>query len=475
MKKTITLFFLGVALFSLIPSAYSNEPLWKKYYETSIDSVVISENGDLVGLTAGRNIYLLDKDGKKLFNKTTGLATSIGFYNFSNNWFYCAYPKCYFYDTGAEEPREINLAYNSDTCINKVIDNAFYRDSSNNLFEMFVTSDSVLDATGRKISDSIFREPLLAYTISVTGSSYKENTINPYSLNGSAFSSMYMWGGILRYDVWGIIDSSSGLTLNMVEESDITSSAALWDASKDGSLLAVSRGYVKGDVGLYYNNGTEKWHHQPGGLVSNIFIPKSLEEINVIAVSQNHKDDCLRSGQRDMEACAGYFYRFDSDGNILMKGNVSGTVETISIDGAYITIEQMSGSEKLSYFKTELIKPKLIVLANEIDKSQSKDIFDELEQSVDIIYSNADDFQDYKDEKNILILGGPKAYDGIGAIVQEFLSTGEEDSMIKGPSTLLIKNNAVKSGQRVHIIGGKDREETHQLFKESKEEIKFEY
>jgi hypothetical protein len=64
-------------------------------------------------------------------------------------------------------------------------------------------------------------------------------------------------------------------------------------------------------------------------------------------------------------------------------------------------------------------KPKVVVLANSIDTTTSSELFGFLKsKGLDVIHATADDFEQYKDEKFIIILGGPDAPEGIGDIVK---------------------------------------------------------
>lgn len=68
-------------------------------------------------------------------------------------------------------------------------------------------------------------------------------------------------------------------------------------------------------------------------------------------------------------------------------------------------------------------KPKTVLLANSIDYNLASDFLGFLRnRGMDIIHTDASNFNQYQTEKFIVILGGPDAYDGVGNIVQQVLT-----------------------------------------------------
>ncbi len=118
-------------------------------------------------------------------------------------------------------------------------------------------------------------------------------------------------------------------------------------------------------------------------------------------------------------------------------------------------------------------KPKIVVLANSIDYGLASDFFGFLRnRGRDIIHANASNFEQYKEEKFIVILGGPDAYEGIGKIVQEVLSEDEENIIRgKGARKKYVKTNIWSQGQRVMVIAGYNRNETKNSEDENKEDV----
>ncbi len=120
-------------------------------------------------------------------------------------------------------------------------------------------------------------------------------------------------------------------------------------------------------------------------------------------------------------------------------------------------------------------KPRIIILANSIDYELASDFFGFLKnKGMETVKASAEDFEQYKSEKFIVILGGPDAYDGIGDIVQEILSEDEQNAIReKGKRKKYTKSNpwGVKSGQRVTILAGSDRSQTKKSHEENKDSV----
>lgn len=418
-----------VLLFSVPLVFSSQEPLWTKEFGPPIGSVVLSENGDLVGVNARIEVHLFDKNGNELFNKRSTLGPTIGFYNYSNNGFYCTFPTNYFYDTGLEEPRELEFDTYRQECISKVIDNWNFEGSSFNVTEVYHSRNNILTNTGKPVlnidyntlalvNDSIFSANFIASVLYFWKHDFKQFS---YALAPALDNSWdYGLGGY-------------GLSVDM---------------SKDGKLIAA--GSQDNHVYLFNNSGELLWKYDTGGDVYKILIPKSTEKNYVIAVSRD-----------------GFFRKFNEEGEVLLKRELSGNVEAISLDGTYVRIMPGTNGQRMGYYRQ-----RLVILTNSIDKKSSLDIVEFLENEMEVIYSDADDFSKYRKEMNILILGGPQAYGGVGEIVKEVLSGGEESSIIEGTNEdVFIERDVWEDGQRVFVIGGKDREQTKRIFNENKNDI----
>lgn len=73
---------------------------------------------------------------------------------------------------------------------------------------------------------------------------------------------------------------------------------------------------------------------------------------------------------------------------------------------------------------------------------------------------SAGEFEGYKNSRLIVILGGPKAYDGVGDYVKQVLSEEEQQKIINGEQGIFIKRDVWRDGQIVIVIAGQGRTET---------------
>lgn len=96
-------------------------------------------------------------------------------------------------------------------------------------------------------------------------------------------------------------------------------------------------------------------------------------------------------------------------------------------------------------------------------------------RGIELIHTTAEDFDLYKGENFIVILGGPDAPEGVGERVQGVLSLLQENS-IREPRArrMYSKTNAWVDNQRVFIIAGSNRRETMTSHEENREDIAME-
>ena len=115
--------------------------------------------------------------------------------------------------------------------------------------------------------------------------------------------------------------------------------------------------------------------------------------------------------------------------------------------------------EWASSFEYKPVLRNIIISANDIDwELKGKVLADSLERAgFKVTHVYAKDFDKYKSERFIVILGGPKAYDGVGEIVQEVLDEKEQEMIIDGKRTVFVKANVWSEPQLVIVIAGRDR------------------
>lgn len=119
-------------------------------------------------------------------------------------------------------------------------------------------------------------------------------------------------------------------------------------------------------------------------------------------------------------------------------------------------------------------KPEIVLLANSIDYNLSGNLTSFLKnQGIEIVYTAPGNFDDYKDRKFIVILGGPDAYEGVGGIVQEVLAQEEQSYLrTRGNCRMYVKANVWATGQVVMVIAGSGREETRKAGEENRIAVK---
>lgn len=143
---------------------------------------------------------------------------------------------------------------------------------------------------------------------------------------------------------------------------------------------------------------------------------------------------------------------------------------------AYISFEIEAGGQKEFEVLKDLIewtsqfKPiqtfapivQAVVLANDIDwKIKGESLKEHLENlGVVVVKVKPEEFEKYKDSKLVIILGGPKAYGGVGDYVKQALSSEEQERIIKGEQGIFIKRDVWTEKQIVIVLAGKDRYQT---------------
>ena len=105
----------------------------------------------------------------------------------------------------------------------------------------------------------------------------------------------------------------------------------------------------------------------------------------------------------------------------------------------------------------------ITVVANSIDKPLFSLVENYLESNnFDIVYTTADKWEENKENSQILIIGGPDSPEGVGDIVQEFMTSNIEDKLReeKGNYGLYVYKNKYSDNQEIDIVAGFDRYDT---------------
>ncbi len=123
----------------------------------------------------------------------------------------------------------------------------------------------------------------------------------------------------------------------------------------------------------------------------------------------------------------------------------------------------LHGSEKVTAKVVVLpvvMKPRAILLANDIDYTRASSLVEFLEDNgFEVIRTGASDFNQYKTEELIIILGGADALDGVGSVVRTVLDEREQE-LTRLRARYFLKEDVWAPNQRVFVFAGRDREET---------------
>ena len=119
-------------------------------------------------------------------------------------------------------------------------------------------------------------------------------------------------------------------------------------------------------------------------------------------------------------------------------------------------------------------KNRVILVANSIDLSYAQDFINFLvNKSIDVISISAENFSDYKEENNIILLGGQNAPEGIGNIAGTLLTVKEKESILATNTSknVFTKNNIYTRNQIIKVLAGYEKEQTQSVWVENKEKI----
>jgi DNA-binding beta-propeller fold protein YncE len=216
--------------------------------------------------------------------------------------------------------------------------------------------------------------------------------------------------------------------------------------SPDGKYLAIAYGKT---VGLLDKNGVRIWNYSLN------------EEALDISLSDN--------GNYLIVAALNKLYFFDKKGEILWFDEINRmNSASVSSNGKYVAATSFDNTV---YFYEN--KPKITNVANSIDKSLGSEFFEYMEnQGLEIVQLNATEFEQKKDEKFVVILGGPDAPEGIGEIVQEVLNESEQEQVRQSEAMeMYVKEDVWATGQMVVILAGSTRQQTREAARENRVQV----
>lgn len=139
-------------------------------------------------------------------------------------------------------------------------------------------------------------------------------------------------------------------------------------------------------------------------------------------------------------------------------------------NGSYVVV---ASNTTVALHRNPSAKKPIIVLANSIDNSMASDFFAFLQNnSFNVTLVTTSNFEQYKKERFIIILGGPDAYEGVGDVVKHVLNVKEGDVLrSRGNRKMFVKSDVWAQGQVVMVLAGSGRDETRRAHRENKEDV----
>lgn len=178
--------------------------------------------------------------------------------------------------------------------------------------------------------------------------------------------------------------------------------------------------------------------------------------------------------------CNNYVFMYELYDGILSCLNYSSDPkESISIYGDRIVwldlkiVDEIPSHYYNIFYKDLAPQKRLTIIANSIDKEFATGLIKFFEnKDVEISYAKFKEVESYKNEKFLLILGGPDATGGVGDIVKEVLTNNEQNAIRKQSTRkMYVKTNSWAQGQKIVVVAGSNREETKASHQENQNQI----
>jgi ribosomal protein S11 len=285
--------------------------------------------------------------------------------------------------------------------------------------------------------------------------------------------------------------------------------------SSDGSYVAVG----SGDTNVYFfdRNGRILWTYDTGNIgVSSVSVSENgsfvvatsrlnnLYKINSKGVlnwssqiegNAMHVSILANGSTITVQSDDGNVYFFSTEGELLKSLRLGSSIKSLSIskEGLYIVASYERPSPMVYLYKENIPqaaeenitivnltttkpiqKPKVVVVANSIDFDMAIDFLMFLKnKGIRVVHASASDFNAlYKNEKFVVILGGPEAYEKVGGLVREVLPEDEQNAIRQsGSRNVYIKTDVWNAGQKVIVIAGSDRDQTKTTHQENRERV----
>lgn len=440
-----TLLLIGLVLVLLTAPAFGEgkKPVWKKRFD-EVQDYAISANGECIAIATEGNLSLLNNDGKLLFRLTPPESSKEKFQkvDISNNCRFLAV-------TSQDQMTPQNIIYLLNNSGSIIWDRKYKK-------QFFQSS--------REISLDIASEEMAGNYIASVALKVEGESV-PVVINKHDKEIWHEFGEISADGKYVVspcikIKKKGGSPIEYGLQRCIDTAI-----TPDGKYIGVGTEYTYSpkSKNLYIldNTGTLLWDYHTKGDVFQVLMTSRGEGFNVTAVSRD-----------------GYIYFFNSVGDMVAKNKVAAIHDVaFSAVGNYIKMESLGSFDRISYYETQRFaaekaqkKLGVTILANAIDSGMAEDFFGFLKnKGMTVRRSNASQFDQYKNEKFIIMLGGPDAYNGVGDIVSEVITAREaEEIREEGNREMIVKTNVWMKGQVVVILAGSNREMTREAWDENK-------
>ncbi|MFC2154245.1 hypothetical protein ACFLRC_02045 [Candidatus Altiarchaeota archaeon] len=140
----------------------------------------------------------------------------------------------------------------------------------------------------------------------------------------------------------------------------------------------------------------------------------------------------------------------------------------------YPLVEEFSNQIGFMVRLGEYDTRRIVVLANSLDNGLAQDLYPFLRGAgFEVLKVDADQFENYKNEKFILILGGHRSPEGVGDIVNGVLKDKEKTSLILSATSTksFEKANVFHPSQVVFVFAGHEKEQTQQAWMAGKDRV----
>ncbi len=243
------------------------------------------------------------------------------------------------------------------------------------------------------------------------------------------------------------------------------------DLNEDGKIdnIIIFTGFIH----VLDLNGNKKWDYP----ISNDVALADMNQNGIpetIVAPTDTKIHIVRNGDQ-----VGFYYLNDEK---VAPYNKTGALYVAVIDldkDGYL--DDILGVNKynvvfvLNHKQAKVAAKKIVVVANSIDYSLAKDFFEYLRNiNIEVVHIFPEYFEEYKNEKRIVILGGHKAPEGTGDIIKKYslLYPDEMKELEKKGSAMIFKRKDIfTEGQRIIIVAGSDRYGTQKAHREFRKEI----